>query len=69
MEKTGGIIADNYKVKTFEEELTKAGFTVIGSDLHTPHTHLIKVKYKEEDQDKLAKLVGEIDAQCKAKRN
>ena len=58
--KTGAIVADNYKLKKFQKELTKKGFTDFKIEPFRDETSVIKVKIpsdKVKEIEKICKLV------------
>lgn len=63
--KKAGIVADNYKVKMFKEELAKAGFDKVNVSTYNPAAKLISVKYKPEDFQKIHAVCSLIEAHFK----
>ena len=68
--KTAGIVVDNYKVNTFKEQLTAAGYkftehsSPIGGEITT-----IKVEFEDIQFSELSDLIKKINTYFQAQRN
>lgn len=65
MTKTIGIVADNWKVDSFKDNLTKNGFTDFEVFPFTRDVSTIKVKAKESDITKLSQLIRLVEMNLK----
>lgn len=69
MEKTAGIVADDYKVKKFKQELEKEGFTNYETSKFREGITTIKVTTDSKNIPKLQKLCVRVESHFKALKN
>ena len=63
--KTAGIVADNYKLDKFKEELTKKGFTDFKIVPFEKDTSTIKVQFREDQLKEIHAICSLVEIHFK----